>query len=202
MKKRIQFFLSLFWAAMLSTTILSAQFVDLSRSQSRSSQSEKFGDRLWYGGGFNLGFSGAPGVSGFQFGLSPMVGFKIFEPFSIGPRVMAQYNYFRARTINNDAVTAHPISWAAGVFMRYKVVPMFFAHVEAEYEDRPLVNIDFDRIQVLRDRRNNFYVGAGYTTSQGHKSWGYELSVLFNLADDGQTLDLPFILRFGITYNF
>ena len=54
--------------------------------------SKDFVGRLWYGGGFNIGFGGYNGFSSFNFGLSPMVGYKIVRPLSAGVRVAYDFN--------------------------------------------------------------------------------------------------------------
>ena len=159
-------------------------------------------DQLWFGGGFNLGFTGSGNVNLFQFGLSPMVGYKIFEPFSVGPRVALQYNHYRARTFNGEVDSANPISWAVGAFMRYKVIQTIFVQTEFEVENQPVVSVNFDQLDVARRERNNFYIGGGYTSSQGRDTFGYEIVLLFNLNQAENTVDLPYTIRFGFTYGF
>ena len=78
-------------------------------------ESGGLGHKLWYGGGFNLGFSGNSFQSLFQIGISPMVGYKITEEFSVGPRASVQYNYFRVND-GGQVLRASPITWAAGAF--------------------------------------------------------------------------------------
>lgn len=158
-----------------------------------------FGRQLWYGGGVNLGFSGNNGFSQFIFGLSPMVGYKFTDDLSVGPRVSLLYSYFKARTFNGTVDSAQPLSWAVGVFARYKLLPSIFAHVEYELEDEAFVIVT-DKLEVLRQNRSNAYVGAGYNSGDG--LWGYEISVLFNLLEDNSSTNVPFIIRAGITYNF
>ena len=47
-----------------------------------------FVNKLWYGGGLNLGYSGGNNQSFFAFGLSPMVGYKVWDDIiSIGPKL-------------------------------------------------------------------------------------------------------------------
>lgn len=187
--------------ALLSGIAVSTAYSQIGQTIPREEPSG-FAQQLWYGGGFNLGFSGNGAVSLFQLGVSPMVGYKIFEPFSIGPRVALQYNLYSARTGNGGRDSAGPLSWAVGAFMRYKVVPMFFAHAEIELENQPVVYAGTNELQVSRRERNNVYVGGGYTSSQGFGSFGYELLLLFNLNRAENSVDLPYIFRIGLTYGF
>ena len=52
-----------------------------------------------------------------------------------------------------------------------------------------------------RIRFDNFYLGGGFNSSVPN-GIGYELMILFNLNQVENTVALPFILRFGITYRF
>lgn len=197
--RKIAFLLPLLLLLFLTT----AQAQRRDGSQQRPSRStSSLTQSLWYGGGFNLGFSGNGITNLFQFGVSPMVGYKIFEEFSVGPRVAIQYNYYKSRTGNGGTDSAQPLSWAVGAFTRYKIIPSLFAQVEFEFENEPVVLIDIDRINVVRREQNNFYLGGGYTSSRGIGTWGYELVLLFNLNQSNSTIDLPYVLRVGVTYNF
>lgn len=198
MKKAL---LTIFLLSFLSVGIMQAQIRDYSQQQPARSTSS-LTDQLWFGGGFNLGFSGSNGVNLFQFGLSPMMGYKIFEPFSVGPRVAVQYNHYRARTFNGGTDSASPISWAVGAFMRYKVIQAIFVQAEFELENQPIVSVDVDQLSVARRERNNTYIGGGYTSGQGTGTFGYEIVLLFNLNQAENTVDLPYTIRFGFTYGF
>ena len=155
---------------------------------------KKFTQKLWYGGGVNLGFQSFNGISQFLFGLSPMVGYKITDEFSMGPRAAVQYTYYKI-----NAETAQPLSWAIGAFSRYKLFPSIFAHIEYEFEDRALAAYDGFELSIFRQARNNFYAGGGYHSGNG--LWGYELVVLYNFLEEDFN-DIPFIIRAGITYKF
>ena len=153
-------------------------------AQSRSNREQAgstFASNLWYGGGVNLGFSGNNFESIFQLGVSPMVGYKIFEEFSIGPRVGIQYIHYRT-DLGGRVETANPISWSTGVFSRYKFFPTIFGHVEYEFENAAV-----------------FTIGAGYNSGG---EWGYEILVLYNTLQPENDINPPFSFRFGFTRNF
>jgi len=159
-------------------------------------------ERLWYGGGLSLGFSQGNGASQFQLGASPMVGYKIAEPWSFGPRVAITYNHYRVRVFS-EVETANPISWAVGAFMRYKLFPAIFAHTEYEFANEPVFDLTAtNELQVLRRERNNIYFGAGYTTSGGKGTVGYETVLLLNINEPDNTVEVPWVLRFAFTYGF
>lgn len=187
-------------SALLLALVVSLQIS--AQAQSRSSRQESsndFASQLWYGGGINVGFTGNSFESIFQLGLSPMVGYKLFDEFSIGPRVAVQYIHYRTDLGGRGVETANPVSWAAGVFSRYKFFPTIFAHVEYEFENAAVFTIGADGLEVLRRERNNFYIGAGYNSGG---EWGYEILVLYNTLQPENDINPPFNFRFGITRNF
>lgn len=177
--------------------------------------------RLWYGGGFNLGLAGGNDFSQFVFGLAPMVGYKITDEFSIGPRVGFFYQYVRGNAFvyspdfspgrNPVSVTNEKkatVSFSGAVFARYKAFQNFFAHIEFEVENRELFLEDRGlliyeqnpgELLTLTDTRENFYAGIGYTSGY---PLGFEMSVLYNFNEPENTIELPFDFRFGINYNF
>ena len=159
-------------------------------------ESGDFAERLWYGGGFNLGFS-SNSFFGSQFliGISPQAGYKITEPFSIGPRASVQYSNF-----SSGGESSNVITWSVGAFTRYKLFWQVFAQLEYEYAN------DVDRRTVFstleRFQNDNIYIGGGYNSSQGPRSLGTEIVVLYNVNEDILRSDSPWEFRFGLTYNF
>ena len=172
-------------------------------------ESGGFAHRLWYGGGFLLGFSGNSEFSVFNFGLSPMVGYKVIENVSVGPRIAFQYSFIKGYATDGRIHNSQPFSYSVATFARFKFLQSLFAHIELEFESResPLVTngnlfvLDSrtNEIATVREGRQNFYIGAGYTSGG---IWGYEILVLFNTTEPDDSINLPFDIRFGITYNF
>lgn len=167
-----------------------------------------FANKLWYGGNFNLGFSGSGETNQFVFGLSPMVGYKLLNDIvSVGPRVGFTYNFIKGRGSDLFIHKVKPTSWSMGAFARVKPITNLFAHFEYEYANTKVVYLDqfgllaVQNGEVIVDKeiRDNFYVGLGYTSGG---LWAYEILLLYNVnAPDGD-LELPFSFRFGITYKF
>ena len=168
-----------------------------------------FADRLWYGGGFTLGFggSGFSNLSGsiFQFGLSPMAGYKIMDFLSIGPRAEITYVGGRFQVFGQGQVyKVGTWSYAIGPFVRAKTPFNLFAHMEYSYLDEEYVtdqiNAD-NRLETFRRSRDAFYIGAGYF-SNTPGGFGYELYLTYDLLAPENTTDLPLSYRFGVNYNF
>jgi hypothetical protein len=168
-------------------------------------ESGNFTSRLWYGGGFNLGFSGNNNESIFQLGVSPIVGYKITENFSVGPRLSVLYLLYRAETFTPAGIqSANLFNYGLGAFGRFKFARTIFAHVEYGFDNEVVdlfYNPSSNDWSFGRRLRNNALVGVGYNDSAGGV-WGYEIYLLYNLIQDNSVIDLPIDLRFGVTYNF
>ncbi len=167
-------------------------------------ESGGFSHRLWYGGGFTIGFSGDNISSIFQVGVSPMAGFKVTEEFSVGPRVSLLYLLYRAETFTPDGVESTNIfNYGVGAFARYKVFNSIFFHLEYGF-DNEVQTINYNpnsrEWETGRSLQNNAFIGGGFNDGTG--IWGYEIYLLYNVLQEDSRLELPFDFRFGITYNF
>ncbi|MBK8044724.1 MAG: hypothetical protein IPK21_19940 [Haliscomenobacter sp.] len=170
--------------------------VSLQGQSTRSEQESAFKDRIWWGGGFALGFSSFNNVTNIQLGISPMAGYKFTDRFSAAPRVSVLMSYFSARLFNGDRANEFTPTWAVGAFTRYKLIRDIFAHAEYEFENRAFVTSDLSALYVNRRNVNNVYIGAGYN------SGGAEFVVLYNLNQEAFLQQSPFVFRFGFTRNF
>ena len=206
----------------LLTFLLAATFTNDADAQHRRKKKKKssktdeyfdesgFVNKLWYGGGMALGYSGGNTQSVFIFGLSPMVGYKILgDAVSVGPRVGFEYNHIRVQAIGGGPVfKTSPLSYNVGVFSRVKVVPNFFAQLEYEFQSKELTDPNRDglieispdgNIVTAREFQDNVYIGAGYNSGG---LWGYEILLLYNLNQPATTVESPFSIRVGITHKF
>ena len=183
-----------------SLLIVGLLFLMTSQSQAQSLSDLTFKERLWYGGGFNLGFSGGTGISVLQVGISPMVGYKLTPRFSIGPRVSTLVSFYWVQSFNGERQNTQPVNWGAGLFSRYKITSEIFAHVEYEYANQALVEQTFDGLSTRRITNDNIYIGAGYSSGMGPGK--FEILGLYNINQNFESFDSPFSIRFGFTQNF
>jgi len=154
--------------------------------------------RLWYGGGVALGFSGGGGYSIFQFGLSPMVGYKIVEPFSVGPRV--SFTFASLKQSGFKATSLFNVD--AGVFLRYRVFQGLF--LQAEGSNEWYQDVFLGSTEKINRTRFNKRLGLGWNFNGGRGGGGSEIGVLYNftIAEDLETYENPLEYRFGFTWNF
>ena len=151
-------------------------------------ESGGFKHKLWYGGGLNLQLSG----NTLLLGVSPMVGYKISDRFSVGPR--AAINYIEGFS---DGTNPRALFYGFGPFARAKLSEVIFAHVE--YEFVGVSELNNRTIQQFAGT-DNFFIGAGYNSLFGN-GWGFEIMLLYNLQEDNQNT-IPLEYRAGINYNF
>lgn len=159
--------------------------------------SKGFKSRLWYGGGVNIGFGAFNGFSSFNFGLSPMVGYKIVGPLSIGPRVAYDFTSLKLRGVRSWALN----SFDAGAFVRCRAfLGLFF---QAEVSNQWFQDIDNFSLEKVNLTRVNQRLGAGWNFGERGGA-GSEISILYNfkIANDINSPQNPIEYRFGFTWKF
>lgn len=159
-----------------------------------------FKDRLWYGGGLTLGFSGGSGYSLFAFGISPMVGYKVVGPLSVGPRLSILYTSQKYPGIKSFNLFDVELS----LFARVKVYKGFFIQGElGTISDQYVYLIGNDLAKGTQTRPAQ-YVGLGYNFSNGNGGWGQELSIMYDfyIASDINAYEQPWQYRLSFTYGF
>ncbi len=153
--------------------------------------------RLWYGGGVNIGFGGYNGYSSFNFGLSPMVGYKIVKNLSAGPRMAYDFNSLKQRGYKSISLN----SFDVGAFVRYRVFRGLF--FQGELSNEWYQDLDYFTGEKFNDTRVNQRLGAGWNFGEPGGT-GSEISVLYNfkVANDLNTYRNPVEYRFGFTWKF
>lgn len=197
--------------AFLSTALMIGLSEDAfgQRSGKRSSTDEYFDEsggfqhRLWYGTHVTLGFQGNSISSTFQAGLAPMIGYKVFDALSIGPRgSLLYYNYRLDQGAGVEKLST--TAWSVGGFVRFRPVETFFGQLEANLVNEPNTiiwnNIE-QKLDVTRRERSAINIGLGYTSTGGGPI-AFEAIILYNVNPPSNQLSSPLDYRFGLTYNF
>lgn len=188
-------------AAILLMLLAQPVFAQKSKKKSKKGENKtEFKDRLWYGGGVALGFSGYNGGNVFAFGLSPMVGYKITPAISVGPRVSALFTSIKVPRYK--AVGLFDVD--AGLFVRVKVFRGLFIQGEGtnQWYQEPIFYSDLTTEKDPRSRFNT-RLGAGWNFGSG-SGGGSEIGIYYNftVANDLETYQNPLEYRFGFTWNF
>jgi hypothetical protein len=169
-------------------------------SQNRNKKGTDFGDLLWYGGSAGLGYQSYQSQNSFLFALYPMIGYKLNESFSIGPRIGLAYQYFKSIGADGKTYNFHPFEISGALFGRAKVYRAFFAHLEYEVAQEKNPVRDFNGIPfIIKETENNFYIGGGYNSGGRVAS---EIYILYNVLEDVNSIEVPWVIRFGFTYKF
>lgn len=154
--------------------------------------------KLWYGGGVQLGFNSYFGSNVFSFGLSPMVGYKIIEQISVGPRV--EMSYASVKQSGFKAVSLFDVD--AGVFVRARVFRGLFFQGELsnEWYQEAITGTE----DKFKNQRFNQRLGAGWNFGNGQGGGASEIGVFYNfaLANDVDSYENPLGYRFAFTWNF
>ncbi|MBP7272651.1 MAG: hypothetical protein KA974_02350 [Saprospiraceae bacterium] len=210
-------FCTILTLALLATQPLYAQVKKKSKKSKEEETTEYFDEsgglkhRLWYGGGINLGGQISSNSSLFVFGLSPMVGYKILDNLSVGPRVAFDVNSLKIAD-GGKIYRAAPISWSAGSFVRYKFLNFLFVHGELGYRtDRSYYdnngNIyvnpnDPSKLQIFTTGYMSQILGLGYT-SGAPGGVGYEIGLYYDFGKNtANSVAQPIDFRIGFNYNF
>jgi hypothetical protein len=159
-----------------------------------------FKDKLWYGFGPQLGFSGGNGFSAFTLGVAPMVGYKIFPVLSVGPRVSAVFTNYK--------IQGYKPTWFsdvdAGVFIRGRLFQGLFLQGEWSntWLQEPFLSAG-DRLGKVKRSTDNQRLGAGWNNSGG-ANWSSEFGIFYNfqVANDVNSYASPFEYRLAFTYKF
>ena len=172
---------------------------DDSRTASRRTvvEEKKFTDRLWYGAGGALNFAGGAGLgNSFLIGISPMIGFKLTEHISVGPRL--EINYSSVSVSASEKVNS--VSVGAGLFARAKFFQTVFLHAEYDFVwDDEFFRDQFGEIFSERVRESRAPLGIGY--NNGFGGLGYEVSILYDVLDKDPG-NIPIYYRAGLTFRF
>jgi len=167
-----------------------------------------FTQRLWYGADISLRFQstslgGAPGNVFFG-GFSPMVGYKITNEFSVGPRI--EFNYQGGRFdigASEGDLKYNSTNLGVGFFARYKFLETFFLHAEYQRLGEDVAfDIDQTALKVLTRREwgDHPYFGGGYHSSFGVV--GFQVTVLWDFSQSFDSGNIPIVYRAGLNYKF
>jgi hypothetical protein len=166
-----------------------------------------FQDRLWYGADFTLNFFSIPNGRAFNAGIAPMIGYKITDAFSIGPRVEILYRGERYNTGTSEDLKFNSTNFGLGAFTRLKVFDQYFLHAEYQSLNNETGNLVPDSsspigVKVVNNRNweDHFFLGGGYGASGG--GIGFQVSVLWDVLQEFSSQNIPLYYRMGVNYKF
>lgn len=170
-------------------------------SLGKKDEPRAFKDRLWYGGGLSLGFAGSGNSSVFGFGVSPMVGYKIIDQISVGPRVSVMYTYQKYTGLGSFNL----FDLEMGMFARLRVYQGFFIQGEVGFiSDQYIFQDQSFNLNKATRTRSAEYLGVGYNFANGQGGWGQEIAIMYDffIGNDINSFENPWQYRLVFTYGF
>jgi hypothetical protein len=206
MKKALQF--------LVLVAVLMISFTHDAEAQKRKSSRDvddyfddkgTFKDRLWYGADVTLNFFSVPGGNAFSAGIAPMVGYKITDALSFGPRIEILYRGERYDTGTGSDLKFNSTNYGVGLFSRLKIFNQYFIHAEYQAlnnETGLARQVSLTEWEVINSRswEDHFYIGGGYGASGG--GIGFQVSILWDVLQEFTSSNLPIQYRMGINYKF
>jgi hypothetical protein len=155
-------------------------------------QDDSWKDKVFFGGNLGGGF----GNGGSFFLIQPIVGYKFTDKIQAGICPMYLHSSRTFELSNGSKKELSVNAYGPGVFGRYFINENFFAHTEYLGIKHTYLN-DFDGTEVSKFS-NCFYVGGGYTPSDG----GIFAVFLYDLLFDAKTSFYiePYVIRVGFMF--
>ena len=177
-----------------SLTILFLIFLSSVKSQlplierQENAPTEKFSDRLYFGGSFGLQFGTQTFVE-----IAPIVGYRLTNRLYGG--LGLKYQYYK---YNDNYYTYSSNVYGGGPFAQFIVYEGLFLH--AEYEILNLEVPDLYYQHYTRQNIESIFLGGGYRQMIGNRS-SMDILLLYNINDNAYSPYSNPILRIGFGFG-
>ncbi len=160
----------------------------------------KFSDRLVYGGSFGLAFGSQTLID-----LSPTIGYRLTDQFTIGSGISYKYNQIKDYTLDPNTNRWYDYSSniiGGSLWARYHIIENFFAHAELEQLQIHYNYTSVNGTEPSKTSNNvgvtSVLVGGGYRQPLGNRV-SFNIMLLYNLNEtDFSPYQNP-IIRAGIS---
>ena len=153
--------------------------------------------------GIGLGYSSFYGLSNFNFSISPAIGYRVSDRFSIGPGISYAYNYYGANNGNGTSTSFNTSSFGVKGFAQFMVYNQFFLHAEYEVTRAELLAIDNNGYltggKVTRSVQTPL-LGVGYRSQISNRA-AADIVLLYNFQDDYNSIYPNPVIRFNFLFN-
>ncbi|NML64612.1 hypothetical protein HHL22_05275 [Hymenobacter sp. RP-2-7] len=153
--------------------------------------------------GLGLGYSSYYGVSQFSFSISPAIGYRVNDKFSIGPGISYAYNNYGFPTSLNTTQHISASNFGVKVFAQYMVYKQFFVHAEYESTRAELlaqdINGNLTGGTIARQVQTPL-LGAGYRSQISNRA-AADILLLYNFQDDYNSIYPNPVIRFNFLFN-
>jgi hypothetical protein len=153
--------------------------------------------------GIGLGYSSYYGLSNFNFSISPAIGYRVSDRFSIGPGISYAYNYYGANNGNGTSTSFNTSSFGVKGFAQFMVYNQFFLHAEYEVTRAELLAVDNNGYltggKVTRSVQTPL-LGVGYRSQISNRA-AADIVLLYNFQDDYNSIYPNPVIRFNFLFN-
>jgi hypothetical protein len=159
--------------------------------------------KLFVYSGIGLGYSSYYGLSNFNFSISPAIGYRVSDRFSIGPGISYSYNYYGASNGNGTSTSFNTSSFGVKGFAQLMVIDQFFVHAEYEVTRAEFLAVDnFGYLtggKVSRSVQTPL-LGAGYRSQISNRA-AADIVLLYNFQDNYNSIYPNPVIRFNFLFN-
>lgn len=153
--------------------------------------------------GIGLGYSSFYGLSNFNFSISPAIGYRVSDRFSIGPGISYAYNYYGADNGNGTSTSFNTSSFGVKGFAQFMVYNQFFLHAEYEVTRAEFLAVDnYGNItggKVSRSIQTPL-LGVGYRSQISNRA-AADIVLLYNFQDNYNSIYPNPVIRFNFLFN-
>jgi hypothetical protein len=153
--------------------------------------------------GIGLGYSSYYGLSNFNFSISPALGYRVSDRFSIGPGISYAYNYYGADNGRGGTTSFNTSSFGVKGFAQLMVIDQFFVHAEYEVTRAEFLAVDnFGYLtggKVSRSVQTPL-LGAGYRSQISNRA-AADIVLLYNFQDNYNSIYPNPVIRFNFLFN-
>lgn len=153
--------------------------------------------------GLGLGYSSYYGVSQFSFSMSPAIGYRVNDKFSIGPGISYAYNNYGFPTSVNTTQHISTSNFGIKLFAQYMVYRQFFLHAEYETTRAELLAVDNNGNLTggtIARQVQTPLLGVGYRSQISNRA-AADIVVLYNFQDDYNSIYPNPVIRFNFLFN-
>jgi hypothetical protein len=158
--------------------------------------------KLFVYSGIGLGYSSYYGYSNFNFSISPAIGYRVTDRFSIGPGISYAYNHYGQDYNNGPSTSVSTSSFGAKVFAQFMVIDNFFIHAEYESTRAQFLLVDqFNQYMGTTTRTvQTPLAGVGYRSQISNRA-AADIVLLYNFQDNYNSIYPNPVIRFNFLFN-
>jgi hypothetical protein len=152
--------------------------------------------------GVGLGYSSYYGLSNFNFSISPAIGYRVSDRFSIGPGISYAYNYYGEDNGRGGTASVSTSSFGVKGFAQFMVINQFFVHAEYEVTRAELLAFDQRGVYVGNVTRSvqTPLAGVGYRSQISNRA-AADIVLLYNFQDNYNSIYPNPVIRFNFLFN-